>query len=310
MTSKKRLFAFIGEKKAALSLFIFITFTILLLIYGNAVKESIIFGIKLSVLSVIPSIFPFFILSDFLSAYYTADEGLFSRAFEKFFCISKKALGAFIIGSLCGFPLGVKCATELYLGGEITKDECERLCSFTNNPSLAFVVSGVGLGMMGSLKDGILLYFTVLLSSVITGFLIRNKGEKISFTKENSRQTFSLALSIKNSAYSSLTISSYIIFFSAVIGIISRVFSSELFTLFSSSFFEVGNASSLISGCDMLSRRQKFSLLSFALSFSGLSVFMQSISFLPPEISKKRLLILKLMQGLISLLISLLIYGI
>ncbi len=310
MTAKKRLFALTREKKATLSLFIFIISTILLLIYGNAVKESVIFGIKLSVLSVIPSIFPFFILSDFLSAYYTADDGLFSRAFEKFFCISKKALGAFIIGSLCGFPLGVKCATELYEGGEITKDECERLCSFTNNPSLAFVVSGVGLGMMGSLKYGILLYFTVLLSSVITGFLIRSKGEKNGFRKENSRQNFDLALSIKNSAYSSLTVSAYIIFFSAVIGIISRVFSCELFTLFSSSFFEVGNASSLISGCDMLSGRQKFSLLAFALSFSGLSVFMQSISFLPPEISKKRLLVSKLMQGLIALSISLLLYGI
>ena len=310
MTVKKRFLAFIVEKKATLSLLIFIISTILLLVYGNVVKKSIIFGIKLSVLSVIPSVFPFFILSDFLSAYYTADEGLFSRAFEKVFCISKKASGAFIIGSLCGFPLGVKYAAEMYNRGEITRDECERLCSFTNNPSLAFVVSGVGLGMLGSLKYGILLYLTVLFSSIITGFFMRHKVEKIGFSIENPKQSFNLSISIKNSAYSSLTISSYIIFFSAIIGILSESISSEVLLAFLSPFFEVGNASELISSCNAISISQKFSLLAFALSFSGLSVFMQSISFLPSEISKKRLLISKLFQGLIALLISLLMYRI
>ena len=288
---------------------IFILTVAALTLNASLVRESIINGIRLSALSVIPSLFPFFILSDFLSAKYQPKNKIFSNLVCRIFGISKASVGCVILGFICGFPLGVKSATELYSDKIIDKDECERLCIIANNPSFGFVASGVGAGMFGNPYIGVILYVSVILSAVAVGFLAKQKRHKSKNISNISRQSFDLSLSIKSAALSSIYVSSYIIFFSGVLGIVSSFCKSELLKILFSSVLEIGNAASVISKSKILSPASSITLTSFALGFSGLSVFMQAVSYLPPEISKGKLLGYKLIQGAISAVCAIALYS-
>ncbi len=290
--------------RSKVSLIFFVFFTTILFIYNTAAKEGFVNGLRFSALTVIPAVFPFFILADFLLSYFQPKENVFSRTFEKLFGISSQGFKAYLIGIVCGFPLGVKCASELYKQKKITLTECERLSSVASSPSLAFVISGIGLGLRGSITDGIILYFCVIISSALTGLIFKKKEQKIEISNEISEQNFSLADSVKKAAYSSISVSAYISFFSIIIFLLGSMVENDLLTLLFSAFFEIGNASVLISNSKILSPDLSFSLTAFALAFSGLSVFMQGMEYLPEEASKLKILFMKIFQGVIALLTS------
>ena len=304
----KRLISNNRRIKNAIVMVSFFFCVFVLISYGNDAKNSIIYGIKLSAFSVIPSIFPFFILSDFLVGFYKDIESALSKIFNKTFKISISAYPTFIIGNLCGFPLGVKYASQLYINRRITKSECEKLCVMTNNPSLAFVISGVGAGMRGSVKEGFILYILTLLSSFIIGFFTKSASINFEYSKDNSEQTFDFSLTVKNAIYSSLNVSANIIFFSALLGLFYAITRNAALTMLISPFFEIGNAAMLISGSNVLPRAVSFSLTAFSLGFSGLSVFMQATSFLPKEISRIKIFLSKLLQGILCATLAYIIY--
>ena len=296
--------AVIKRKKEAntpLSIAICLSITVLMLVFGKEVTESILSGISLATLKIIPTIFPFIVISDYwASVAEIKSDGLIARAFQKIFKINGCAIIAFFTGILCGFPLGVKNAVALYESGAISEDELQRLCPIINLPSIAFVVSGVGLGLYKNASVGIMLYICLILSSVISGFFLSRKSTKSENTAIISKQKFDLISSIKNAGFSSLAIASYIIFFSGVIGLTSALIKNKTLTTIFSTFFEVGNSTNLIAKSHLFSPALSLSLIAFALGFSGLSVHMQAFSFLPKDISKKHYLLTKLIIGLLS----------
>ncbi len=283
-----------------------LTLTVVMLLFGEAIKESIISGIRLSVLNIIPTLFPFFVLSDYWSsAISLREDNMLAQGFRRAFKINGQAVTAFFSGIFCGFPLGVKTAADLYRDGSITKDELTRLSGFINNPSLAFVISGVGMGMYGSLKYGIVLYISVLISAVLVGVLFAKNSEEIKISTEIPRQKFDIVASIKSAGLSSVAISSYIIFFSGALGLLLALTKNEQLSTIFSPFFEVGNATSMIAKNALLPPLFASSLTAFSLAFSGFSVHLQTFAFLPREVSKSKYLLMKLLQGLLASLIIL-----
>ena len=131
-------------------------------------------GIRISIRSVVPSLFPFMIFSDML-LYSDIFEKLpkFARKlFEKVFKIRQEGLGAFLTGIICGFPLGVKYACDLYKRKRISKDELERLVCFCNNTGPAFLLAGVGASIRGNVRDGVILYLVQIASAILCGAVI------------------------------------------------------------------------------------------------------------------------------------------
>ena len=280
------------------------------LFYAEELKEGVRLGIKIAASSVIPSIFPFFIFSDFLeSGASFKKSGWISRSFERGFKINATAIGAFICGLICGFPTGVKYATRLYRSGRISRDECERLICFVNNPSLAFCVSGVGIAMRGSLKDGLILYLSVVASAIFIGISFSFNKQKSTYAEYNIEQKFNLSSSIKDAGFSSLAVSSYIIFFSCILEL-TKAFAKNgaLFSLIAA-LTEVGNAVFYIAKeCNYTAAFSIF-ITGFALGFSGISVHMQAFSLLPSEIDKRKYIVAKFLQGLFCGVFSFLLYS-
>ena len=273
---------------------------ITMLCFSKEMKLGVLEGIRLSSEILIPTLFPFFILSDYWSKnFYISDSSPFSRIFVRLFHIPPCGLLAFITGIICGFPLGVKVARDLYDRDEIDQGQLTSLCGFSNNPSMAFVISGVGLGIFGSVRIGILLFLSCLLSAIACGVLFRQEKTKVTKHANISRQKFILVESIKNAGLTSITVSSYVIFFSAIICVVKN---SPLLA----PCLELCSAVEIISKSSF-NTSQKLALIAFSLGFSGLSVHMQSFSFMGDRVKKSRYLLMKLAQGLLSSLIILIL---
>lgn len=276
----------------------------LMLFFSNSIKQGARLGLDLSLGTIIPTLFPFFILSDLWVSYATINGGIISKAYSRLFGVSSSTLPAYLLGSLCGFPLGIKAAVSLYDSGLISKDELERLSGFANNPSAAFVISGIGAGLYKDIWIGVRLYLAVLFSSLFVGLLFRLKENNSTNIEVISRQSFDLVKSIQSAGVSSLSVCCYIVFFSSVIGLLAEIIKNPLILAIASSFLEITNASSLSVGLTTSYPSVNYLITAFSLGFSGLSVHMQIFALLPAETSKSRYLLMKLIQGILCSIIT------
>lgn len=281
------------QYKRQIATFTCIILCITMLCFSKDMKLGALEGMRLSSEILIPTLFPFFVLSDYWSKnFFISEKSVLSKLFVKLFHIPPCGLLAFITGIICGFPLGVKVACDLYDRGEINDRQLTNLCGFANNPSMAFVISGIGLGIFGSVHVGILLFISCSISAIVCGTVFREKEIKIQKAGNISRQKFSLIESIKNAGLTSITISSYVIFFSAVIYVLKK---SQLIA----SALELCSAVKIISE-SQFSVNQKLVLIAFSLGFSGLSVHLQAFSFMDARVKKSRYFLMKITQGLLS----------
>ena len=273
---------------------------LLSLFASDKISHSVRSALSLCKSVIIPSVFPFMIISDFLYSYLNfSSMDMLGDIFERCFKINRAGLYPFVLGALCGFPLGVRCAAELYRESRITKDEAERLIGFCNNTGPAFLVSGVGLGLRGSIKDGLTLYFTMLISAVLVGILF-SIGHSLCNSSDASftAYSFSLTRSVKNAGIGTLNVCSYLTFFACIVGLLRNLIGENIVYLSILPFLEVGSACSILSKTALLTRAGSLCLSACAVGFSGLSVHLQALSFIADtDIGAKRYFLMKLTQG-------------
>ena len=291
----------------------FSLFSIIVLLYlsffiSQKINEYVMLGLYLCFGSIVGNIFPFMIITDYIEA--TADftsAKKLRRLFERIFKINSDALGVFIIGITCGFPMGTKSSISLYKNGIISKDECERLMTFTNNISPAFLISGIGASMLSSPIYGAVIYISVFLSAIMTGLLLGIGKRPTQKITNKQRGKFNLADSIKNASFNTLSVCGTITFFSIVTGLINEK-SDEHFSFIPMLFLEFSNASLLVASTNF-TELIKVMLISFSVAFSGVSVYLQSLNFIKgTDIDGKMYLKGKLLQGLLCSLCSFVIF--
>jgi len=263
-------------------------------------------GLSLCFEAIIGSVFPFMIISDIIGEIDIFQKKIiFKTAFEKLFKINGNAISAFVLGIVCGFPIGIKTAANLYRKQYVSRDECERLIAISGNMSPAFIISGIGAALCKSIKAGILLYALSIMSSVFLGIILgigKSAGDVIMPHNENN---FSLTKSIKNASLNTIGICGFILFFSAVCGICREFIKNRFLYVCLLPFLEVSNAAKEISALIFVEQNLKLSLISFSVSFSGLSIFMQTKSFISDlDLSMRPYFFTKLFSGLISALIT------
>ncbi|MBO5907308.1 MAG: hypothetical protein J6Q85_04075 [Clostridia bacterium] len=289
--------------RSALYTLIFFFFLVMTAMNSEICRSAVTSSAHFCISTVVPSIFPFMVLSDFLSSAISREkkEGLLSRLFG----IPSSLIGPLIVGNLCGFPIGVKAAAGLYDSGQITKCELEGSIGLMNNPSAPFVISAVGAGIYGAASEGILLYSALLLSTLITGLIFRSKRSKNQISRNNIEQKFNISESIKNAGLASVAVCSYIIFFSYLGAIISLLIKNKYLVAVVCALTEVGGGVRLI-GALSLPRVAALPLTALALGFSGVSVHLQAFGLLPKDVSKKRYFAMKICEGGVAIALTLL----
>ena len=145
------------------------------MIYPQNTADGIKTGFLLLGNNLIPALFPFMVLSSYISGSTVAQmiSKLFEKPFKIFFRTNAYGIIPFILGALGGYPVGAKTVSEFYESGKISQNDANRLLYWCINPSPAFLVTAVGTFMLGNSKSGCILYISCLLSSVTIGFFCR-----------------------------------------------------------------------------------------------------------------------------------------
>ena len=135
-------------------------------------------GLRLCVELILPSLFPFFVLSALLGKLglpAMLGERLAPLG-EKLFHVSGAGCTAFFMGLLGGYPLGAAYIAALAESGQVSDREASRLLAFCNNSGPAFFVGALGTGVFGSVRIGLLLYAVHVAAALLTGLLFRGKS--------------------------------------------------------------------------------------------------------------------------------------
>ena len=168
------------------SLFLYFSFFL-----SKEFSDCILHRFSFATSVILPTVFPFMVISDFAISEFEFQKSAFLRkAFERWFKINGIGICAFVSGIIGGFPIGAKNAIDLFENGKISKCECERLMCFANLPGPAYVISAIGISILSSFKEGIVIYFSVLASAVICGKIIGIKKRYSVNTSENTKQKF------------------------------------------------------------------------------------------------------------------------
>lgn len=228
---------------------------------------------------------------------------------------------------------GAKIAVNFRKNHICTKEECERLLSFTNNSGPLFIIGTCGITLFGSSLIGFLLFFTHILACITVGILFRfwkrNQEEKVSYCasqSENKLQNITilnlgeiLGQSIQSAISTVLMVGGFIVLFSVIISIlkvsgvtnaISLLFepicrsfgvpqqiASSLFT----GILEITNGIQLISEIKLKQISVNIILTAFLLGIGGISVLLQVLSIVSKsDLSIKPYILGKILQGFLA----------
>ncbi len=291
MTERKNMCKKTAKKKMSPAQILFCTLSasalLLTFIFSDSVIAAMEEGLKLCLHSLIPSLFPFMVLSElFVASGASSFAGrFFAPPISFVFGVSEEGASAVLLGFLCGFPVGQRCAVSLYKQGRISKGELEQLSMFVNNPSSGFLMSAVGASLFGSAKFGLLLLISQLLTASVVGICARfyfcgKKEEYFLFApsqKENKKSVFScFTSSVFDSTKSMLLICSFVLFFSAILGVLKILLSylalPSVWRTAVLGFFEISNGVALASSLPM---KLAIPLCASVCAWSGVSVHMQ-----------------------------------
>ncbi len=325
---------YVVKVKKNLLAILFLGFTFCLLIFSKSNLPAVKDGLLLWANSVVPSLFPFFVATELLmhTNIITLLGHLLNRFMKPLFNIRGEGSFAFIMGIISGYPVGAKIATNFRQNNICSKEECERLLSFTNNSGPLFIIGTVGILMFQNTTIGILLFITHLLACLTVGFIFRfwKKGKNTftssahNFNQSKKTASFSnlgeiLAESITNSISTIFLIGGFVVIFSSIISIFKasgllNSFTTLLSPVFQylhidtnfiqgllTGFLEITNGIHTISSiaCKKISYNIIFT--AFLLGFGGISVLLQVFSITSKtDLSIKPYVYGKLLHGLLA----------
>ena len=263
--------------------------------------EAVIEGLLLSAKAVIPSLFPFFVLASMLV------EGDFEQMLlspiARRFGLNPSALCAILLGLFCGAPVGARALADACEKGRLSKEKAERLLCLVGLPSLPFVVGTVGGVFLGSIPLGWLLWLSTLPGLTLSALLFCRGREDGDGAQEllfpAPRFSSLLASGIRSATKSVLTVSAYVVFFSALFRTLAYCFAAfSLPPALSAFFYCLTELSGGLREVAALPSHIALPLSGFAVGFSGFAILFQVLSLTDRQnFSLKFYLPAKLLQG-------------
>ena len=317
---------FINFKKNIIPI-MFLLFTICLIVFSKSNIQAVKNSLNIWVENVIPSLFPFFIATELLN--HTNIPRIIGNMFNKIMrpLFNVPGIGAYALfmGIISGYPVGAKIITNFRNENLCTKEEAERLITFTNNSGPLFILGTVGITLFYDTSIGLLLLFTHILSCISVGIIFRfwkiNIKERRNTNTLDTNITFNslgevLSKSILSAINSVVLIGGFIVLFGIVFSILQKahilsilkillipIFNSlnidtSFITPILTGILELTNGVSSVSG--IASKNLGINVIScaFLLGFGGISIILQVLSIISKsDISIKPYILGKLLQG-------------
>ncbi len=292
-------------------------FTVYLLADAGHCGEAVRKGLTLCAVTVIPSLFPFMIMTKYLldCGFFDWMSSKIGRVAGRIFRVSPNAAPALICGVIAGFPLGAKTAADLYTCGLCSQDECERLMGFCNNCGPAFVIGCVGAALCGDVRIGITLYAAQLCSAITVGLALRIGAKKPEISASGIHvyaRGGSLVNAVGSSVTPMLTVCAFVVFFSVVGAAVEDLCAlagiGGLPMTVISGIIEITEGTMRIPHGNTV---RSLILNGAFIGWSGISVHMQSAAFaVPAGLKMRRYFLGKVLCGILCPVFSVLIWKI
>ena len=297
---------YVSRKRILIAGAVTIVCCLLMVVFPETALYSARKAVSLWISNVLPALLPFFICTNFLQ-----NLGVLSHL--------KAGVFPFAMSVLSGYPMGAKIVGDLRRNGEISLREAHRLMSFCSTSGPAFMVSAVGVGMLGSGTMGIIIASAHYAGALFNGLIytkVMGRDDSVYMAQRTScgrtmQESFTDA--ILTSFRSLGIILAYIVIFMFATdllhlsGALAAVESQEACALIKG-FFEMTVGCGAASECKTASDGLKCVMCAVILSWGGLSIIGQTMSMLSGTgIHTGYIVLSKLTHGLFSGIAALII---
>ncbi len=233
-------------------------------------------GLSLCIRTVIPSLFPFFVLSYYLTGLLTGGDYTLLRPFGRLLRIPQGAEGILLLGLLGGYPTGAGLIAQCRESGQLSGSDAKRLLGFCNQPGPAFIF-GILSGYFHETGEIWLIWGIVILSALFTALLL--PGGSPATLGSIPRRSVSLRQALHHALKTCAEVCGWVILFRVLICFLERWF---LWLLPVPLSVLVSGLTELTNGCSALSQISlpgtRFILCALMLSAGGLCVAMQTVT--------------------------------
>ena len=254
---------------------------LLLLLRPETVSAAVRDGLSLCGRTVIPSLFPFFVVTSLLLQLGLADglQGLCAPFMGPLFRLRGVCAMPLLAGLVGGYPSGARTAVELYQQGRLSRQEAELLLGFCDNCGPAFLLGYVGVTVLDSARAGLWLYLIHVSAALTTGLilcrLVKDRGPAL-LPSRLPAKTVSFAQALTSSVSSALTSSLNICAFVVAFAVLTALLPTGLPPAVSGVLEMVSGTAGLAPG------RAGFIAAAAIVGWGGLSVHCQALSAAAP----------------------------
>lgn len=273
--------------------------------------HSALEGCTTALKAVLPSTFPYLVLSSILaSSGFCQFLGNSFSFMAKLLNIPPACVSVIPVSILCGFPIGGAMTSRLYEEGLCTKEQAERLICFCNFCGPPYIFGMIGNTVMKNSLYGLIAFSVQTVAALFLGIILGKTGQKTNFSSQKEETESSVSISelicssICKAGASTVNIFAYIIFFSVLCGMITNIFKlpSPLLRGMLFGIIEISNGMNHLKSCN--SNIITYFFACFITYFSGFSVHLQVISTLNTDISPKKYLLSRLLFAPICAFLS------
>ena len=312
-----RMKAFFLSQPLKSSLFgtLFFAFAAGLLAFPSEVKAAVLDSIFSCLTVLAPSLFPFLALTSFAvnSGASEAIGKVLGWAARLLFRLPSICAATLFLSFAGGYPAGAKGVSLLLQEGKITRSQAGRMMIFCVNPGIAFVVTFVGSGLLGSPQTGWQLFWAVTFSGLLLGVissLFVKFPEKTQLQPQQKAKN-ALIRSASDACSSLLKLSACVVLFSGFTALLhgSGIFQVLVKLMSRTGLLPPPLAASGLSfslevtkgALDSAALRVGPELFAFGLAFGGLCVHLQIFSFFESfPLPKWKFFSLRLLHGLFA----------
>lgn len=281
-----------------------------LLMFPKECRNGATNGVYLCIQVLIPSLFPFMILSDFIvsSGIGRYIPRIIKNTVGRLFGLSADTTMIILLSAIGGYPVGAAGISSLYRKKMINETQAEQMSLFCVASGPGFLITYLGVVMLGNAKTGYILFVSQTIGMIILGLLSRLLYKPSSTNNPNSTlnppHSFgeALALSVYNGIRSCSNICGLVVLFSAVFEVIIALIPENSDLILLTAFIEITGGTKLIAG------KASIVFISAVCGFGGLCVHFQIFQQLKGiRISKVRFYIFRIIQSILNSIITMLL---
>ena len=273
---------------------------LVLILDTKTAMEGVRDGIDLCIRTLIPSLFPFFVLSGLLTGTLTGRSIRVLRHLGRLCGIPEGAESLLAVGFLGGYPVGAQNVGQAYRSGQLSRNDAERMLAFCNNAGPSFLFGMVG-PMFSDGKIPWILWGVHIFSALLTGIITAEKKQISDVSVQPKSVTLTTAL--ERAVKSMALVCGWVVLFRMLLQFLDRW---TLWLLPAGAQVLVSGLLELSNGCVGLAAIEnegaRFVLAGVMLALGGLSVTMQTASA-ASGLSLGRYLPGKLVQSCLSFLL-------